>query len=590
MKPTNHKSPSSAFAFSSLLRLWPWLRPNKKLVVIGTSMIPVVALISMLQPIAVQQAIDNGILKGDLKTTFTWALVCLGLSLSNYIFTAIQALTTSTAVHRMIRDLRVTLISHILNLSPAWHDHHISGALTTRATSDFDTLSDSLNQGVLSSLIDIMVLVGCIAGMFFLSAKLAVTAVVILPLMTWIVIWFSQRLNRVMLASRKNLSALNGFTQEALTSLNAVKLLNAEPSVTRRFGSLNNQYRDAQLQNVFYDSLMFATIDGISSITLGIVLFITIKASGHSSGLTAGILVAFVQYVQQLFEPLKQLGSKMAMLQGAFTSMERIFGLLDRKDQVHGSKPVSWPRAVDIRFDHVSFSYEQGGPDIVKDVSFGVAAGTSLAIIGSTGSGKSTIIKLITKLYDGYRGEIKIAGEPILENLPTDMRRYMGIVPQDIVLFEGTILFNIGLGRQGMTRADIETAAKIVGADYFIDLLPETYNFQVREHGANLSHGQRQLIVFARALVGQPPLLILDEATSSIDPQSEALIQAATRKLLAGRTVIVIAHRLQTIKRCSAVLVLEHGIVKETGSPEKLAAANGRYSELIRIAATGAVP
>ena len=590
MKPTNHKSPNSAFAFSSLLRLWPWLRPNKKLVVIGTSMIPVVALISMLQPIAVQQAIDNGILKGDLKTTFTWALVCLGLSLSNYIFTAIQALTTSTAVHRMIRDLRVTLISHILNLSPAWHDHHISGALTTRATSDFDTLSDSLNQGVLSSLIDIMVLVGCIAGMFFLSAKLAVTAVVILPLMTWIVIWFSQRLNRVMLASRKNLSALNGFTQEALTSLNAVKLLNAEPSVTRRFGSLNNQYRDAQLQNVFYDSLMFATIDGISSITLGIVLFITIKASGHSSGLTAGILVAFVQYVQQLFEPLKQLGSKMAMLQGAFTSMERIFGLLDRKDQVHGSKPVSWPRAVDIRFDHVSFSYEQGGPDILKDVSFGVAAGTSLAIIGSTGSGKSTIIKLITKLYDGYRGEIKIAGEPIFANLPTDMRRYMGIVPQDIVLFEGTILFNIGLGRQGMTRADIETAAKIVGADYFIDLLPETYNFQVREHGANLSHGQRQLIVFARALVGQPPLLILDEATSSIDPQSEALIQAATRKLLAGRTVIVIAHRLQTIKRCSAVLVLEHGIVKETGSPEKLAAANGRYSELIRIAATGAVP
>ncbi len=553
-------------------------------------MIPVVALISMLQPIAVQRAIDNGILKGDLQTTLQWAGVCLGLSFASYIFTAIQSLTTSTAVHRMIRDLRVTLIAHILRLAPAWHDHQISGALTTRATSDFDTLSDSLNQGVLSSLIDVMVLVGCIAGMFFLSAKLAVTAIIILPLITWIVIWFSRRLNQVMLASRKNLSALNGFTQEALTSLNAVKLLNAEPSVTKRFGSLNNQYRDAQLQNVFYDSLMFATIDGISSITLGIVLFITIKSSGHGSDLTAGILVAFVQYVQQLFEPLKQLGSKMAMLQGAFTSMERIFGLLDRKDHVHGEQPVSWTNAVDIRFDHVSFAYGDGGQDILKDVSFDVAAGSSLAIIGSTGSGKSTIIKLMTKLYDGYRGDIKIAGEPIFEKSPENMRRHMGIVPQDIVLFEGSVAFNIGLNRQGTTLHDIETAAKIVGADSFIDLFPETYAFQVREHGANLSHGQRQLIVFARALVGLPPILILDEATSSIDPQSEALIQAATAKLLAGRTVIVIAHRLQTIKRCRSVLVLEHGVVREFGSPQVLAAANGRYSELIKIAATGLAP
>jgi ATP-binding cassette, subfamily B, multidrug efflux pump len=552
-------------------------------------MIPVVALIAMLQPIAVMLAIDEGILKGNLRVTLMWASVCLGLSFASYIFTAIQSLTTSTAVHRMIRDLRVTLIAHVLRLAPAWHDHQISGALTTRATSDFDTLSDSLNQGVLSSLIDIMVLVGCIAGMFILSAKLAVTAIVILPIITWTVIWFSRRLNKVMLASRKNLSSLNGFTQEALTSLNAVKLLNAEPSVTKRFGHLNNQYRDAQLENVYYDSLMFATIDGISSITLGIVLFITIKASGHASDLTAGILVAFVQYVQQLFEPLKQLGSKMAMLQGAFTSMERIFGLLDRKDQVHGQKNVNWPKAVDIHFENVSFAYKKDGQDILHDVSFSVEAGTSLAIIGSTGSGKSTIVKLMTKLYDGYRGHIKIAGQPIFDDNPEDVRRHMGIVPQDIVLFEGSIAFNIGLNRENVSRLDIEAACKTVGADSFIDLLPGTYDFAVREHGSNLSHGQRQLIVFARSLIGHPPVLILDEATSSIDPQSEALIQAATAKLLAGRTVIVIAHRLQTIKRCQKVLVLEHGLVKEIGNPAELVGSGGRYSELIKISSAGSV-
>lgn len=583
MKP---KAPSSASAlsFGSLLKLWPWLRPNKSLVLTGSAMIPVVALISMVQPLTVQRAIDDGILKGNFKTTLTWASACLGLSLASYLFAGIQSLTTATAVHRMIRDLRTALVTHVLKLAPAWHDNQISGALATRATSDFDTLSESLNQGVLSSVIDVMVLVGCVIGMFILSTKLALTAVIILPIMTWVVIWFSKKLNESMLASRKNLAELNGFTQEALTSANAVKLLNAEASVTKRFNHLNKKFRDAQLENVFYDSFMFATIDGIASITLGIVLFIAIKAAGLSTGLTAGIMVAFVQYVQQLFEPLKQLGTKMAMLQGAFTSMQRIFGLLERKDHVSGSTPVIWPESVSMEFRHVSFAYGQNASDVLYDVSFAVPAGTSLAIIGSTGSGKSTIIKLLTKLYDGYRGDIEIGGCTLAPLAPEDVRGHMGIVPQDIVLFEGSIAFNISLGQPDVTFRDIQEAARIVGADIFIEQLPGQYEFSVREQGANLSHGQRQLIVFARALIKHPPVIILDEATSSIDPQSEALIQSATEKLLKGRTVIVIAHRLATIKNCNSVLVLERGRVVEIGSPQKLALSGGRYSELTAIA------
>jgi ATP-binding cassette subfamily B multidrug efflux pump len=578
-----------ALSFRSLIKLWPWLRPNRRLVFIGASVMPIVGVIAMIQPIAIQRAIDEGILKGDIRITIGWALAGLLLSLAHYVFAGIQSLTTATAVHKMIRDLRTTLVGHVLNLSPAWHDHQISGALATRATSDFDTLSESLNQGVLSSVIDLMVLVGCVVGMFVLSPQLAIIAVVILPIITWIVIWFSKKLNTSMLVSRKNLAALNGFAQEALTSLSAVKLLNAEYGVSRRFARLNRQYRDAQLENVYYDALMFSTIDGIASITLGIVLFMTIKSTGLVAGttleatLTAGTMVAFVQYVQQLFEPLKMLGTKMAMLQGAFTSIQRIFGLLDRRDIVPGDQGVSWPSAVSIQFDDVSFRYHSTGSDVLRSVSFTINPGTSLAIIGSTGSGKSTIVKLISKLYYGYSGRILVNHESISPLNPEDVRAQIGIVPQDIVLFEGSILFNIGLGKPHVTERDIKEACRTVGADQFIEQLPGQYHYIVREHGDNLSHGQKQLIVFARALLGKPPVLILDEATSSIDPQSESLIQEATQKLLAGRTVIVIAHRLETIKRCHQVLVLEHGQVIEHGTPEELTAKQGRYDQLTKL-------
>jgi ATP-binding cassette subfamily B protein len=297
-------------------------------------------------------------------------------------------------------------------------------------------------------------------------------------------------------------------------------------------------------------------------------------------------MVAFIQYVQQLFEPLKMLGTKMAMLQGAFTSIQRIFGLLDRSDFVPGDKSVSWPKSVKISFDRVSFRYAANGPAVLKQISFEAAAGTSLAIVGSTGSGKSTITKLLAKLYAGYEGSI-LVNEISIENLkPEDVRNHMGIVPQDIVLFEGSIAFNIGLDRTNVTKEDIKHACRLIGADSFIEQLPDQYDFQVKEQGANLSHGQRQLLVFARALIGQPPILILDEATSSIDPQSEALIQEATRKLLLGRTVtvIVIAHRLETIKSCDKVLVLEHGQVVELGSPRELEAKKGRYYQLVELA------
>lgn len=568
-----------------LAKLWPWLKSERHLIALAALLIPAVAVVTMLQPLFVKNAIDDGILKGDTTTTLSWAAGCLGLSIAAYFLNGAQSISASIAVHRMIHKLRSKLMRHVMELPASWHDSQVSGALATRATSDFDTLSESLNQGVLSSIVDVIVLIGCIVGMFILSVKLALIAIVILPIMTWLVIWFSRKLNSSMLTSRRNLANLNGFTQEAITSLTAVKLLNAESSASGRYDKLNKSYKDAQLENVFFDALMFASIDGISSITLGVSLFLIIRLTTNSEIFSAGIMVAFVQYIQQLFEPLKQLGTKMAMLQGALTSIERIFGLIDLDQSITGNKFFNWPSQVAIHFKNVTFCYKKNSQPALSNLTFEVNAGQSLAIIGRTGSGKSTIIKLLTKLYDSYEGSIEITGQPIKDIDPVLLRQKIGIVPQDLVLFEGSISFNIGLNREGVTNQKIMSAAKTVGADDFIKNLPGGFDHIVRENGSNLSQGQRQLIVFARALVNDPSLVILDEATSSIDPQSEALVQSATAKLFENRTVIVIAHRLETVKKCDLILVLENGKVQEIGDRRHLESTKSRYQELLDLGA-----
>ena len=580
-KPAPNAEKTSALKnFRALVKLWPWLKASKTYLLLAMIMIPASATIESLTPIVVQRTIDLGILKRDQAVIYHWAGIFLALVFSSYVFRSLQAITTATAVHRMILDMRGSLVRHVLRLPSSFHDKQLSGALATRATGDFDNLSESLNQGVLSSVIDIMALVGCIVGMFVLSVKLALITIVLLPIVTWIVLWFSRKLNRAMMSARKKISALNGYTQEAFSAMTAVKLLNATRHVSKRYANLNAEYRDAQMESVFYDAFMFATLDGIASITLGIVLFTVIRTAGIGSDLTAGIIVGFVQYVQQIFEPLKQLGTKMAMLQGAFTSVERIFGLLDRTDHIPGIEQAVWPSAPDVTFNHVHFSYGAESGEVLKDVSFDLPGGSSLAIVGATGSGKSTIVKLLCKMYAGHTGDITLNGHDINRFDAMDLRKHMAIVPQDIVLFEASVAFNISLGSPDVSEADINAAAAITGADRFIKDLPGTYNYLIREGGGNLSHGQRQLIAFTRALVRQPRILVLDEATSSIDPQSEALIQESISRILKGRTVIIIAHRLNTIKRCNRVLVIEHGKVQENGTIPDLMAKKGRFFEL----------
>ena len=565
---------------TGMKRLWPFLKDEKRYIVVAAILIPVISALQMALPIVLKRTIDEGTMKGATSVIITGAIVYFFVVIGEYASRATQTMVSALAVHRMIMTMRRELMRHVLRLRASFHDRSLSGALVTRATSDFDNLSESLNQGVLTSIVDLAVLLGACVGLLLLNWKLALCTIAVLPFVAFIVQRFSAGLKRAMLSARVKIAALNAFLQECLYGVTTVKLLTGEAEAGRRFDKMSIEYRDAQMQSVVLDAMMFAILDGIASITVGIVLWMAVGLV--TDGVTAGMMVAFVQYIQNLFEPLKNLGNKIAMLQGAFTSLERIFGIMDTQEFVGGQEPVTAVLG-DIEFDHVSFGYEREGGarvSVLHDVCFRVARGESLALVGPTGAGKSTIVKLLSKLYDGYEGRIMLDGRDLSKISGVALRAHMAIVPQDIVLFDGSIAFNIGLGSPDVARTAIERAATIVGADGFIHALPGAYDFEIKEQGSNLSHGQRQLIVFARALARNPKVVILDEATSSVDPVAEQLIQTAIESMLDDRTVIVIAHRLSTIRRCDQILVIASGCIAEAGTHDSLMSRRGIYHGL----------
>lgn len=562
--------------FRDLKRVWPFLRTNRRKLIWACILVPVISLLQMGVPFILKYTVDHGVLAGQTEVITWGALAYLLVVITEYLVRAAQTILTSKSVFQMIRDMRMALIAHILRLSARYHDRNLSGALVTRATSDFDNLSESLNQGVLSSVVDLAVLVGALVGLFLLDWRLALITLLILPLVVVIVIGFSRALKRSMLQARVKIAALNAFTQECLYGSSTIKLLTAQDDSQKQYDRLTIEYRDAQMKSVVADAVLFALLDGVSSITLGLALWFTV---GPMMGiLSAGVLIAFVQYVQNLFDPLKQLANKIAMLQGAFTAMERIFGIFDTHDFIAGRDEgaVSDGR---VEFHDVSFAYSPNNP-ILKNVNLSIPAGGSLAIVGATGSGKSTIIKLLSKMYDSYDGRIMIDGRDLTGLDGRALRKGIAIVPQDIVIFHGSISFNISLGEPSISQDAIMAAARYVGADRFIQKLPGAYDFILREGGENISIGQRQLIAFARAIARNPKIIILDEATSNVDPASDLAIQQAIEKLFSGRTLIVIAHRLSTIRRCDEILVLDRGAVVESGSHDELLRMKGAYYAL----------
>ena len=559
--------------------LIPYTKGNRRLLLLPALLIPLIAGLQVSIPQILRLAIDEGVIKKDYNELTLYSFAFLGVVLLSYLARTTQAIASIIFVQRMIVKIRAHLVGHVLKLKAKYHDKNMSGALVTRATSDFDNLTESLNFGVLNTLVDLAVLSGNIAGMYLLNWKLAIIASLALPLVIYAINKFSHALKKFNVVTRKKIATLNAYTQESLYGNATIKLLRAEEQAFKKHNQLNFDYRNSQMKVVAFDALLFSVIEGIASITIGLVLWYSLSDHFPDNALTAGVMVAFVQLVSQLFDPLKQLGSTMAMLQGVFTSIDRIFGILNINQFIEGNETKT-PTGT-ITLENVKYRYDDTEKNILNDISFSVEKGKSLAIVGSTGSGKSTIIKLLSKLYDNYSGSIKVGGQELSGFTAESIRSNIAIVPQDIVIFDGTISFNISLGIPGVTEAEVEKAAKLVGADKFINQLPDGYNHKILERGANLSHGQRQLLAFARALCMNPDYVILDEATSSVDPASEREIQQALLKILQNKTVIVIAHRLSTIKECDDIIVLESGKIIENGRHEELVQLRGRYFELV---------
>jgi ATP-binding cassette subfamily B protein len=573
--------------FVKLKKLWPFIRPWRKFVYGSVCIVPIIFITKTSIPLILKYTIDRGVSIGDTAVIAVGSALFLGSVLLEYLCSMSQTLLMSIGVHRMVRDLRNTLIEQVLRLSPSFHDHHLSGALVTRATSDFDNMSESLNQSIINSGLDIVVILGSIFGMLILDWQLTMSVLVVIPFVLFIIITFSRSLKKTMLIARAKIAQLNAYTQECLIGVDTVKLLSAQKAATETVSAKAIEYRNAQMKSVFLDAMMFALLDGIASITMGVFLWFAVSpfAAGATEDLTAGVIIAFVAYIVNLYDPLKHLGNKIAMLQGAFTSIDRIFGILETDDFIGGKRKLKELKG-EVEFKHVAFGYRGTknkadlGKKVLRDVSFKVNQGQSLALVGATGSGKSTVIKLLSKLYEGYSGEILLDGQSISDLDPEDLKRRIAIVPQDINLFEGSVEFNISLGLPGIQRHHVQEAAKLVGADRFIQKLPGSYDFLLTPMGQNLSQGQRQLLAFARALAKNPALVILDEATSSVDPQSESEIQRAVMKILQERTVIIIAHRLTTIEHCDQILVFEDGKIIERGSHKELVDAKGSYARM----------
>ncbi len=558
-------------------RLWPYIKDQKKYLVLAIVTIPLITASQMSLPLLVKYTIDEGIQKNDYSTIQKGCIAFIALVIFEYLIKSLQNIGSSFAVFQMIRVLRDKVISHVMSLSARFHDKSMSGTLVTRATSDFDSLSDSLNMGVLTAVIDLALLTGAITGLFILNSKLALISIFIIPIVTIVVTGFSRALKQTMLNARKKVGILNAFTQECLYGSSAVKVLTAEEEAKEKYHKLNIDYRNAQMKSVAFDAVMFSILDGIAAITIGIALYWAVSGSFGLEGVTAGVMIAFIQYIQNIFEPIKQLGNKIALFQGALTAMDRIFGILDKKSFVEGEDPI-YSISGDVSFKNVFFKYDpEATSDTLSNISFELSKGQSLALVGSTGSGKSTVTKILSKLYGGYKGSITIDGKEISEISGDGLRKLISIVPQDIILFNDTIRFNITLGLDTVTEQNMVDACKAVGIHDFIMTLPGGYDFIVAEQGGNLSHGQRQLIAFARALSKNPRLVILDEATSSVDPESENKIQLAIDKILKNRTVIVVAHRLSTIESCDNIVCLERGKVVEQGTHKDLLLKKGQY-------------
>ncbi len=534
-------------------------------------------------PMLIGAALDAAVLDRDLARLDRLALLFLGTVLFGFLFNYLQTLTVQQTGQRAMHDLRQTLFTHVLRQDLAFFDKNPVGRLMTRIINDVENLNELFSTGLVTFLGDSLTLVGIAAALLWLDWRLALLTYLVAPALFFLTAAYRRRARENYRESRKVLARLNAYLQEHISGMATVQAFGQELRALDRFQEINTRYRDLLLRSVRYNALFFPLVEVLSALSVGIVFAAGGWLAG-AGGVAVGEVVAFILYVQRAYRPVRDLAEKYNIFQAAMASGERIVTLLDtRPTLVEPPVPkASAPFKGEVEFQRVSLEYVPGEP-VLRDISFRVSPGEKVALVGATGGGKTSIVSLLCRFYDVTAGRILVDGIDIREWDRATLRRHLGLVLQDVFLFSGDIAGNIGLHDPRIGLEAVEAAARRVHADAFIRHLPRGFAEPVQERGATLSQGERQLLAFARALAFDPRVLILDEATSSVDTETERLIQEALRTLLEGRTALIIAHRLSTVRFVDRILVVHRGRIWEEGTHEDLLRRGGIYARLYQL-------
>src|SRR6185369_6613586 len=592
-----------------LLRFVRYLRPYIWLVVTVLLILPLTTAAKLAQPWLIKLAIDNHIVKGDLAGLPVFALYFLLLITAESLLSFLEVWLLQYLGQRVMQDIRIELFTHVQRLSTSFFDRTPTGSLVTRLTSDVEVLGEMFAAGIITVVGDVMLLAGIIGVMLWMNLHLSLVTFAVMPLLIWIAFTFRRKMRSAFRQVRARLANLNTFLNESINGIYLIQLFNRQKREQEEFSRLNGSYRDANLPVITWDASLYASVEALSSVAVGLLIW---YGAGEILGgaLTFGALVAFIQYIEKFFSPIRDLSAKYSVMQGAMAALERLFNLLDCREILPEIAPPfakGGPGGISldaelqiplnplgplgspflkgevsfIRFKDVWFAYKEDD-FVLKAFNLELQKGEKIALVGETGGGKTTVTRLLSRLYDVSRGSIELDGVDLRGIALPALRKRIGIVLQDPYIFTGTVEDNICLG-DDTVRQNVREAARIVGADRFIEKLPGGYSEEVRERGNNFSAGERQLISFARAVAFDPEILVLDEATASVDSEAELLIQKGLKALMTGRTTIAVAHRLSTIRDADRIVVIHRGEKVEEGSHEELLTAEGVYYRLYQL-------
>lgn len=583
-----------------LKRFFSYVHPYRMSILLVLVILPLVAACRLVQPWIIKLAIDGHITTGRLAGLESIAAAFLGLLLAESLLSFFEVFLLQSVGQRVMADIRSELFRHVMNLPVTWFDRTPTGSAVTRLTSDVEVLGEMFASGIITIIGDILLLAGIVSIMIWMDPKLSLITFSVLPVLGYVAYTFRRRMRQSFREVRARLGRLNSFLAESIGGISIIQIFNRQQDEERRFRELNASYRDANMPVIFWDASLYAVVEALSSIAIALIIW---YGGGQilQGTLTFGVLVAFIQYIEKFFAPVRDLSAKYSVMQGAMAALERIFSLLDTEKRVQGTGdtgqenqgqadnrnfslypvPGTLHPVPLIEFSNVTFSY-RNDETALEDFSLTINAGERVALVGESGGGKTTITRLLTRMYEIDMGSILINGRDIRSMELGDLRRRIGIVLQDPCLFAGSIEYNICMG-DDQARKRVRQAAAVVGADRFIERLPGRYDEEVRERGNNFSTGEKQLISFARAVAFDPEILVLDEATASVDSASEQMIQAGIRGLMQHRTSLIVAHRLSTIQDADRIVVVHRARKMEEGTHQELMSRQGYYFRLHQL-------